>query len=393
MEDFIFNIPTQIVFGKETHKRVGQLISSRGYKRILFVYDSGKFLQENGLLDEVGKTLAESKLEVTELTGIRPNPLLSKVHEGVEIAKKNRIEFVLAMGGGSTIDTAKAIAVGAVEDGDVWDHFYSAIGVSPIFEALPVGTILTIAATGSETNCGMMITNDETGLKRGAGGPGAYPIFSILNPEITYSLPAYQTAAGVCDMYTHVTERYFTNTKNTYVVDAMAEGILRTLYEIGPKLLKDPKNYDLRAEVMWIGTISHNDTVGVGRVQDWATHDLGYEITDLYNLTHGATVTIMLIAWMKYVFEHDINRFGRYAKFVFGIDPQGRNRRDVAYESVLATEAFFKEMGMPTRFSEAGIDEPDVERMAETICKERDYIGNFIQLKHDDIEKVYKLAM
>lgn len=391
MNNFNFSIPTNIVFGKGRHKEVGSIVASYGVKKVMLVYDGGKFMVESGLLDEVRTSLKEAGLEVSELTGIKPNPVLSLVHKGIEQAREFGAEFLVAFGGGSTIDTTKAIAAGVPYNGDVWDYFANAIGVHPVFEAMPLGVILTISATGSETNAGTMITNEELHVKYGCGGPALYPKFAILNPEITCTLPRYQTAAGICDMYSHICERYFTNTKNTLAVDAMAEGLFRTIIEIGPKLLEDPTNYDLRAEAMWIATCAHNDTVGVGRVQDWATHDLSYEITNINDLTHGAAVTIMLPAWMKYVYKHDLDRFARYAKNVFGIENE--DKEAAAREAIEKTEAFFRQMGMPVRLSEVGIDESRFEEMADKAVLNRGEIGAFVPLDKEKVIEVYKLAL
>ena len=391
MDNFNFSIPVNLVFGRGRHKEAGSLIASYGAKRVMLVYDSGKFLVESGLLDEVRASLKEAGLEVTELTGIKPNPVLSLVHKGIEQAREFKAEFLLALGGGSTIDTTKAIAAGIPYDGDVWDYFANAIGVHPVFEAMPLGVILTISATGSESNAGCIITNDELHVKYGCGGPAMYPKFAILNPEITCSLPKYQTAAGICDMYSHICERYFTNTPNTLAVDAMSEGLFKTIIEIGPKLLDDPANYDLRAEAMWIATVAHNDTVGVGREQDWATHDMSYEITNINDLTHGAAVTIILPAWMKFVYRHDLDRFARYGKNVFGIE--GEDKEKVALEAIGKTEDFFRQMGMPVRLNEVGIDPSRFEEMAEKAVLNRGEIGAFVKLDKEKVIEVYKLAL
>ena len=393
MDNFNFSIPTNLVFGKDRHKEVGSLVASYGVKKVMLVYDSGKFLVESGLLDEVRDSLKGAGLEVTELTGIKPNPVISLVRKGVEQARDFGAEFLVALGGGSTIDTTKAIAAGVPYKGDVWEYFANAIGVHPVFEALPLGVILTISATGSESNAGCIITNEELKQKYGCGGPALYPKFAILNPQITCSLPRFQTAAGVCDMYSHICERYFTNTKNTLAVDAMSEGLFKTILEIGPKLLEDPQNYDLRAEAMWIATVAHNDTVGVGRVQDWATHDMSYEITNINDLTHGAAVVIMLCAWMKYVYKHDLDRFVRYGKNVFGIETEGRDKEEVALEAVEKTEAFFKQMGMPVRLSEVGIDASRFDEMAKKACLNRGEIGAFVPLDEAKVKEIYQLAL
>lgn len=388
MLDFNFGVPTNFIFGKDTHKKVGETIKGMGYKKVLVNY-GGTFLQETGLLDVILNSLKGSGLEVVELDGVLPNPRLSLVYKGIEICRKENIDIVLAIGGGSTIDTCKAIAAGVKYDGDVWDYYRTG---APVLEALPIGVILTIPASGSESGCGSMITNEDGNLKRGAGGPGLYPKFAICNPELTYSLPTVQTACGIADMYTHVCERYFSNTPDTYIIDAMDEGFFRSLMEVAPKLLADPNNYDLRSEVMWMGTIAHNDTLGIGREQDWGTHDMGHEISGMYDTTHAFSMAIMLVAWMRYVYRHDVDRFVRYAKYAFGINVEGRDKEEVALEAIDRTEQFMKSIGMPTRLSDIDIDDSKFEEMADKALIGKEYIGNFVRMKKEDIIKVYELA-
>ncbi|MBC5690565.1 iron-containing alcohol dehydrogenase [Mediterraneibacter sp. NSJ-55] len=388
MLDFNFCVPTNFIFGRDTHKKVGETIKGLGYKKVLVNY-GGTFLQETGLLDVVLNSLKNSGLEVVELDGVLPNPRLGLVYRGIELCRAEKVDIVLAIGGGSTIDTCKAIAAGVPYKGDVWDYYMTG---EPVLEALPIGVILTIPASGSESGCGSMITNEENGLKRGAGGPGLYPKFAICNPELTYSLPTVQTACGMADMFTHVCERYFSNTQDTYIIDAMDEGFFRSLIEIAPKLLKDPNNYNLRSEIMWMGTIAHNDTLGIGRVQDWGTHDMGHEISGMYDTTHAFSMSIMLIAWMKYVYTHDIERFVRYAKYAFSIKTEGKTREEIALEGIQSTEMFMKDIGMPVRLSEIGISDTNFEEMADKALIGKEHIGNFVELKKDDIIKIYQLA-
>lgn len=389
MLDFNFCIPTNFIFGRDAHKKVGETIAALGKRKVLVNY-GGTFLQETGLLDEIKTHLNESGLEVVELDGVLPNPRLSLVYEGIELCHKEGVDFLLAVGGGSTIDTCKAIAAGVPYSGDVWDYYTSG---APVLEALPVGVVLTIPASGSESGCGSMITNEEGWLKRGAGGPALYPVFAICNPELTYSLPTVQTACGIADMYTHVAERYFTNTPGTYIIDAMCEGFFRSLRDAGPKLLADQHNYDLRAEVMWMGTIAHNDTLGIGRQQDWATHDMGHEISGIYDTTHAFSMAIMLCAWMRYVYSHDIDRFVRYAQHACGISTENKSSEAAALEGIEATEEFFRAIGMPTRLSEIDIDDAKIEEMAQKALLGKEHIGNFVKLEKDDIIEIYKLAI
>lgn len=393
MLDFNFCVSTNFIFGKNAQEQVGSTVAALNVKKVMLVYDSGDFLKTTGLLNTVLNSLKASNLEVTELTGVLPNPRLGLVREGIALGRKNQVEMVLALGGGSTIDTAKAIAAGIPYDGDVWEYFSNVMGAHPVFQALPIGVILTIAATGSESSAGCMITNEDGWLKYGCGGPAMRPTFAIMNPEITCSLPAYQTACGVADMFTHVAERYFTNTPDTYVIDGLAEGLMRSLVEVGPKLMNDLTNYDYRAEVMWAGTIAHNDTVGVGREQDWATHDLSYELSALYDLTHGAAVSIILYAWMKYVYKHDIPRFARYAKHVFGIDAGESSLEEAALKGIEKTAEFLRSLGVPLHLSEVDIDDSKFEEMAEKALAHRETVGFFVPLKKDQIMDIYRIAL
>lgn len=393
MLNFEFSLPTRIIFGKDTHKNVGQIIADMNYKKVLLVYDGGTFLQETGLLKEVLDSLSDAGLEVSELTGVQPNPRLSLCYTGIELCKENDVEFILALGGGSTIDTAKTIAAGAKYDGDVWDYFSNVIGQHPIFDALPIGVIVTIAATGSETNGGAMITNENGNLKYGAGGPALIPTFAVCNPELTCSLPVFKTACGIADMYSHVVERYFTPTEDTYVIDAMCEGIFRSLQEVGPKLLADPKNYILRSEIMYTGTIAHNDTVGVGRVQDWATHGLAHELQGLYDTPHGVAISIMMYAWMRYVYKENIERFVRYAKYAMGINVNEMTPEEAAAAGIEKTAQFLKALGMPLSLSEIEIDDSKFEEMADkALANGMGTLGFFKPLTKEDIVAIYKLA-
>lgn len=393
MLDFNFCVPTNFIFGKNTQKKIGKIVGDYGVKKVMLVYDSGSFLRTTGLLDTVLASLVSSGLKVTELTGVLPNPRLSLVREGISLGRKDQVEMVIALGGGSTIDTAKAIAAGIPYSGDVWEYFSNVMGAHPVLKALPVGVILTIAATGSESSAGCMITNEDGWLKYGCGGPALRPAFAVMNPEITCSLPAFQTACGIVDMFTHVAERYFTNTPGTFVIDAMAEGLMRSLVETAPKLMNDLTNYDYRAEIMWAGTVAHNDTVGIGREQDWATHDMSYELSALYDLTHGAAVSIMLYAWMKYVYTHDIARFSRYAEHVFGINTKNHTMDEAAAEGIEKTARFFRSLGVPTHLSEVDIDDSRFEEMAEKALTHRKTLGSFVPLKKEQIMEIYRMAL
>ena len=391
MLDFNFSVKTECIFGKGKHHQVGEFIKNHGGTKVLVVYDSGRFLIDSGLLDACLDSIKNAGLEYETLTGILPNPRLSLCYEGIRMCKEDGIDFLLAIGGGSTIDSTKCIAAGAVTDEDVWEAYYQSH--KPALKGLPLGVVLTIPATGSETGSGSVITNENGWLKRSGGGPGMTPTFAVLNPELTYTLPAKQTFAGVADMWTHVSERYFTNTPNTYIMDAECEGLWRALREVAPKLKENPNDYDLRSEVMWIGTIAHNNTVGVGRVQDWGTHAIGHEIGGMYDTTHGIAMAIILIAWMKYVYKHDLDRFVRFAKYAMEIDVEGRDKEEVALEAIQKFEDFMKSLDVPTRLSEVNIDNSRFEELADKALLSVDHVGNFVPLYKQDIINILNLAL
>ena len=299
--------------------------------------------------------------------------------------------MVLAIGGGSVIDSAKAIGLGAVTDIDVWDFF---TGTEVPKKSLPTGVILTCPATGSESSEVSVINNTEIGMKLLVSNPILRPAIAFMNPELTCSLPKFLTACGVVDMFSHVCERYFSPDGEIGVIDRMSEGILKTLVEVGPEVLADPDNYSYRAEIMWIGTIAHNDTVGIGRIQDWATHEIGNELSALYDTPHGATLSIIMGSWMRYVYKEDPKRFARYAKEVFGVDWNGDNTLEAAYKGILKTEEFFRSMGMPVSFEEFRIPTDEVEKMLDQIAfrGEDDSIGGIKRLNRDDCRSIYKIA-
>lgn len=392
LQDFNICINTQFVFGKDAHKQVGKELKKREIKKVLIHHDDGKFLYDTGLLETVKKELEEEGIQTLELGGVLPNPRLSLVREGIEIAKREGVDFVLAIGGGSVIDSAKSIALGAVTDGDVWDFF---IGKSVPSKSLPTGVILTCPATGSESSAVTVVNNTELGMKLLVSDPIIRPEIAFMNPELTCSLPKFLTACGVTDMFSHVCERYFAPDDEIGVIDRMCEGILKTLVDIGPKVLNDPSNYSYRAEIMWIGTIAHNNTVGIGRTQDWATHEIGNELSALYDTPHGATLSIIMGAWMRYTYKKKPERFARYAREVFGVEWDGTNTLDAAYQGILKTEEFFKGMGMPISFHEFNIPTDKIEEMLDRIAfnGEDQAIGGLVRLNREDCRNIYKLAL
>lgn len=391
LADFNICIDTKFVFGKDAQNQIGSELKRMGIHNVLIHHDNGKFLYDTGLLKEVKKQLDQEGIKSLELGGVLPNPRLSLVREGIALAKKEDVDMILAIGGGSVIDSAKAIGLGSVTDNDVWDFF---TGDKTPKKTLPIGVILTCPATGSESSAVAVVNNTELGSKLLVSDPIIRPTIAFMNPELTYSLPKFMTACGVVDMFSHVCERYFTPDNEIGVIDRMSEGILKTLVEVGPKLLEEPDHYSYRAEVMWIGTIAHNNTVGIGRTQDWATHEIGNELSALYDTPHGATLSIIMCSWMKYVYKHNAKRFARYAKEVFGVEWTNENTLDAAYEGILKTQDYFQSMGMPVSFSDFRIPTGEVEKLLDKIafCGEDASIGGITRLNRNDCKKIYEMA-
>jgi hypothetical protein len=388
MNNFNFYSPTSFVFGKERENEAGKQIQQFGGTNVLLHYGSGSVIK-SGLLERVKKSLLDSKIEFTELGGVVPNPRSGLVYEGIALCKKENIDFILAIGGGSVIDSAKAIAIGALYDGDFWD-FYSG---KPIQKALALGTILTLTAAGSEGSGASVITRETDMLKRSTYSELLRPAFSILNPELTCSLPAYQTACGAADMMAHVMERYFTNTKNVEITDRLCEGILLSIINETPKALANPQDYDARANLMWSGTVAHNDVCGVGREQDWSSHMMEHEISSLNDVAHGAGLAIMFPAWMKYVMHHDIQRFAQFAVRVWGCEMDFQQAENTARKGIECYEQFMKQIGLPTRLSEIDVTANDIPQMLKTLALGEKTLGSFVKLTNEDIKKIYELAL
>ena len=391
MNNFTFYSPTYFVFGKEEENNAGKYVKRFGGSKVLIHYGGGSVVR-SGLLDRIKASLAAEGIGYVELGGVKPNPRSGLVYEGIEICKKENVDFVLAVGGGSTIDSSKAIAVGALYDGDFWD-FYSGKAVE---KALPVGTVLTIAAAGSEGSSGSVITKEEGMFKRSAGGEAMRPVFSILNPELTQTLPPYQTAAGVTDIMAHLLERYFTNTKNVEVTDRVIEGLLLTMVNEAPKVIANPNDYDARANIMWAGMMAHNDCCGVGREQDWASHDIEHELSALYDCAHGAGLAVIFPAWMEYNMNHDIARFAQIAVRVWGCSMDFQNPENTAKAGIKAFRNFLRSIGMPQTLGEVGGKEEDIPYLAHTAAYgngNKGTLGSFVVLGEEDFKNIYKLAL
>ncbi len=387
MENFTFYAPTYFDFGKGAEQHVGELIRRFGGKKVLFHYGGGS-IKKSGLYDTVKKCLASEKISFVELGGVKPNPRSGLVYVGIELCRKEGVDFILAVGGGSVIDSSKAIAAGCCYDGDFWD-FYS--GKAKIQQAVPVGTILTIAAAGSEGSTNSVITNEETGYKKGAGSDVLRPKFSILNPEFTCSLPPYQTAAGATDIMIHICERYFSNTEEVEITDRLCEAVLKTMIHETPRVIEDPQNYDARANIMWAGMLAHNNVCGVGRVQDWASHHIEHELSALYDVTHGAGLAVIAPAWMRYVLKINPHKLVQFALRVWDIEPQ-ENDEKTALKGIEAFERFLKDIGMPLTFAEIGADEKDAELMTSKLLNTKDTEGNYVKLRAEDVMKIYHYA-
>ncbi len=389
MNNFTFYSPTYFVFGRNTENEAGHYVKRFGGSKVLIHYGGGSVVR-SGLLDRVKASLDKENITYVELGKVQPNPRSGLVYQGIELARKEGIDFILAVGGGSAIDSAKAIAAGVKYDGDFWD-FYEGKRVT---EALKVGTVLTIAAAGSEGSGDTVITREEGMLKRGAGGEALRPVFSILNPELTQTLPAYQTAAGATDIMAHVFERYFTNTKEVEITDRLCEAVLITMIKEVPRVIKDPNNYEARANIMWAGMVAHNNLVGVGRDQDWASHGIEHELSALYDVAHGAGLAVIFPAWMTYVMKHDVNRFAQLAVRVWGCSMNFANPEETALEGIGRLKQFLISIGMPVSFKELGAKEEDIPYMVEKMgLGSNGTRGSFVPLAAKDIEQIYRLAL
>lgn len=387
MENFVFKSGTRIVFGKDAENTVGEYIAK--YSRKVLIHYGGDYLKEFGILDRIIKSLEKNGIEYVVLDGVVPNPRLSLVYEGIKICKEENIDFVLAIGGGSAIDSSKAIALGAKYDGDVWD-FYS--GKATPKSALKVGTVLTIPGSGSEMSESSIITNEEKNLKCGIDCELIVPEFSILNPEMCYTIPPYLMSCGIADILSHLFERYFTTTKSSVLSDHLLEGAMKAVLEVGPKIKKDPKNYDYCSEIMWLATVSHNGMLDAGRVSDWGSHRIEHEISALYDITHGAGMAIVFPAWMKYVKNENMERFEQLATRVFGV-PNGEDKQAIVDSGIARLEGFFKSLGLKTTLTEAGVPVDRFEEMALKAIGGSEFVGRFKQLKKDDIVEILKLAI
>lgn len=392
MENFAYYTPTKVVFGKDEEKNVGKLAKDFGAKKVLIHYGGGSAVR-SGLIDRIKTSLSEENISFVELGGVKPNPRLSLIYEGIKLAKENGVDFILAVGGGSVIDSAKGIGYGVANPDieDVWDLY---IGKKKTQKCAPIGVVLTIAAAGSEMSSGSVVTKEDEQLKRSYGCDNARPKFAIMNPELTYTLPKYQIACGVVDIMMHTMERYFSPVGNLELTDKIAEGLLRTMLKYGKLSLENPYNYEARAEIMWASSLAHNGLTGCGGIGDWSTHQLEHDLGGVYDIAHGAGLAAIWGSWARYVYKENPRRFVQFAENVFGIEKVGTDE-EMAIKGIEAMENFYKEIEMPISISETGItlSDEDVEMLAEKCSNNGTrYIGSFKKLFKEDMAKIYSMA-
>ncbi len=387
MDNFQFYSPTEFVFGKGQESACGRLVKKYGGSRVLVHYGSGSVVR-SGLLDRVKASLEAEGIYYVELGGVQPNPRDTKIYEGIEICRKENLDFILAVGGGSCIDSSKGIAAGVCYDGDFWDMY---MRKAPVAAALPVGTVLTIAAAGSEGSGASVVTKEDGMWKRDIGSDLLRPKFSVLNPELTCTLPPYQTACGATDIMAHIFERYFTNTKEVEVTDRLCEALLLTMIKETPRVMEDPNNYEARANIMWAGTVAHNDIVGVGRSQDWNSHGIEHELSGLYDCAHGAGLAVIMPAWMEFVYKHDVMRFAQVAVRVWGCQMNYFHPEETAIAGIKAFRRFLASIGMPINFEQLGAKREDIPTLVEKLGV-KGKTGGFLPLSAEDVTAIYELA-
>ncbi len=380
MINFEYFNPARIIFGKDTIAETGKQAAKLG-KRVLLHYGGGS-IKKNGIYDIVAASLKAENLIVFEFGGVRPNPTVELVREGIELCRKNNIDCILAVGGGSVIDSAKAIAAGTLAQKDIWEYF---INEEPVFSALPIGVVLTIPAAGSESSDSMVVSSGE--LKRFTGGDCIIPKFAVLDPQVCYSLPTYQTACGASDILAHLMERYFTNTPDVALTDRLLEGAMITVLEQAPIAIRKPDDYKARAELMWAGTLAHNNILGTGRIGDWASHSIEHELSAEFGVAHGAGLAVVFPSWIKHVYRENISRFTQFATRVFGINEKISDEETVlcAIESL---KMWYKQIGLPLSISEISNKAKDLQKLAKRCLYLRDSVGNLKKLNEQDVYEI-----
>ncbi|WP_339278549.1 iron-containing alcohol dehydrogenase [Paenibacillus sp. FSL W8-1187] len=387
MRPFVFHNPTKLIFGEGQLQQLTKEADKLG-RRVLLVYGGGS-IKRNGLYDQVLGVLAAAGCSVVELAGVEPNPRLSTVHRGAELCREHGVDWVLAVGGGSTLDCGKAIAAAARYEGSFWDIVSRKAVVQ---EALPLGTILTLAATGSEMNSGSVITNEETQEKHGWGSPHVFPRFSILDPAFTATAPKDHTVYGIVDMMSHVFEQYFHHDALTPVQDGFCESVLRAVVDTAPKLVDDLANLEHRGTILYAGTMALNGVLAMGTLGDWANHDMEHALSAVYDIPHGGGLAILFPNWMTYVLDDNVGRFKQFAVNVFDVDTDGRSDRAIAEEGIRRLRAFWSSLGAPSRLADYGIDESRLEEMAGKAAPGRK-IGNFRKLDEQDVRNIYRMSL
>lgn len=389
MNNFTFYSPTEFVFGRETESRTAELVKKYGGSKVLIVYGGGSVIR-SGLLARVESVLSDAGIAYVELGGIQPNPTDPKVYEGIELGRREGIDFILPVGGGSVIDTAKAIAVGIPYEGDFWDFF---IGKAVPEKAVRIGVVLTIPAAGSEGSGNSVITKLDGLKKLSLRTPEVLrPAFAVMNPELTYTLPAWQTACGITDMMAHIMERYFTNTEDTEVTDRICEGTLKAIIYEAMRVTIEPCNYGARANLMWAGMIAHNGTCGVGCEEDWSSHFLEHEVSAVYNVSHGAGLAVIFPAWLTYMAEHHAGKVAQYAARVWDV-PKSTDCKAMALEGIRRFKSFLHSIGMPVTFRELGIEHPDIDLLVKKIHENKgERVGNYFPLDSKASREIYEIA-
>lgn len=389
MNNFTFCTPTEFVFGKGVETEVGKIVCRYGGTKVLLVYGGGSVLR-SGLLARVEQALSAENIEFVHLGGVEPNPVDKKVYEGIDIARSENVDFILPVGGGSVIDTAKAIAAGACYDGDFWDFF---VGVAPVREALPVGVVLTIPAAGSEGSGNTVITKLDGLHKLSLRTDKVLrPRFAVMNPELTFTLPPYQTACGIADMMVHVMERYFTNTLHVEITDRICEGVLKAIITEAPKVMSNPCDYEARANIMWCGTMAHNGLCGVGREEDWASHFMEHEVSALYGVAHGAGLSAIVPAWLTWMVSHHADRVVQLAIRVFDVEEKDTPEA-TALEGISRLKSFWRSLGLPLNLHELGVENPDIDLLVDKLHENKgELVGHYVCLNREQSREIFELA-
>lgn len=387
MQPFSYFNPTKLIFGRGQLEKLKTEVPQYG-KKVLLVYGGGS-IKKNGLYDQILSYLAEIGITPYELPGVEPNPRVSTARKGIEICRREGIEFILAVGGGSVIDCSKLIAAGAKYDGDPWDIVTKKVKPE---DALPLGTVLTLAATGSEMNSGSVITNWETGEKYGWGSPLVFPKFSILDPTNTFTVPKNHTVYGIVDMMSHVFEQYFHHSPNTPLQDRFCESLLRTVIEVAPKLIEDLQNYEYRETIMYCGTIALNNSLSMGALGDWSTHEIEHAVSALYDIPHAGGLAIIFPQWMRYVSRQHPEKIAQLAVNVFDVDPNGKSKHEIAEEGIQTLEKFWRSLGAPSRLADFSIDDSRLHDIAERALR-RGPLGRYQSLQVEDVLQILKMAL